>query len=117
MGFTAVAVPESRTLRLEGELDLATANGLEEMLAERVGGGPIVLEMSQVTFIDSSGIRALIRVAERLAQKGWCLYLHIDDGLPKRVLDLVGLDKAPNIHVSHHQGFGETSESSTLPSQ
>jgi anti-sigma B factor antagonist len=104
MGLTTTVVPEVRFLRLEGELDLATVDALEAMLEEPLtAGGPIMLEMSGVTFVDSSGIAAFIRVAKRLGWKGWCLYLHVDGGLPKKVLDLVGLAKVPNIHISDHQ--------------
>jgi anti-sigma B factor antagonist len=50
-------------LALSGELDLAAAPVLRERLdAARAGGGRgIVLDMAEVTFLDSSALRELLR--------------------------------------------------------
>lgn len=47
---------------VEGELDMATASLLERHVSEAVASGAtdLLLDMSAVTFIDSSGLRALI---------------------------------------------------------
>ena len=48
---------------LEGELDLAAVPELRERLAEAHGAGPrgVVLDMAEVTFVDSSALRELLR--------------------------------------------------------
>ena len=51
--------------RLEGELDMATAGDLTELLlAASAGDTPLVLDFSGVSFMDSSGLRALLEGAE-----------------------------------------------------
>ena len=55
--------PGGRRLTLRGELDLATAGRLEAALAD--GGGPVVLDLSALTFMDSTGVRTLLEAAER----------------------------------------------------
>ena len=52
---------------LEGELDLAAVPELRERLAEAGGAGPrgVVLDMAEVTFVDSSALRELLRAALR----------------------------------------------------
>ena len=50
--------------RLEGELDMATAGGLTELFLAASGGDtPLVLDFSGVSFMDSSGLRALLEGA------------------------------------------------------
>ncbi|HTX11220.1 MAG TPA: STAS domain-containing protein [Solirubrobacteraceae bacterium] len=48
-------------LMLIGELDIAVADGVEERLrAHRADGTPVRLDLSQLDFIDSSGVRAIV---------------------------------------------------------
>lgn len=44
-----------------GELDLATASELERHLRERIeAGGRVVLDLRELAFMDSSGVRVLV---------------------------------------------------------
>jgi anti-sigma B factor antagonist len=48
-------------LVLVGELDIAVADGVEERLREhRVDGRRVRLDLSQLEFIDSSGVRVIV---------------------------------------------------------
>ena len=50
-----------------GEIDLGTADPFEERASEAVmkaAGSSVLIDLSGVTFMDSSGMRALIRVLE-----------------------------------------------------
>jgi len=48
-------------LALIGELDIAVADGVEERLrAHRADGHSVRLDLSQLDFIDSSGVRAIV---------------------------------------------------------
>lgn len=57
----------TRTLRVAGELDLASADILQEALAEALeaGEGRLVLDLRRLTFIDSTGIAILISAIDR----------------------------------------------------
>ena len=60
-----------RTIRLAGELDLLNAEEAEAQLEpDSKGQGDLVLDLSDLAFIDSTGIRVLIRTAERLEGRG-----------------------------------------------
>lgn len=50
-------------IRLSGDLDAHTAPRLDEVVLEVIGDGvdTIVLHMGEVEFVDSSGLRSLIR--------------------------------------------------------
>jgi anti-anti-sigma factor len=47
---------------LTGELDMATAPALHEAVERAQGQGPIIVDLRDLTFIDSMGIRALIQI-------------------------------------------------------
>src|SRR5439155_19963518 len=59
-----------RTIRLAGELDLLNAEEVEAKLApDSKGQGHLVLYVSDLAVIDSSGIRVLIGTAERVERR------------------------------------------------
>jgi anti-anti-sigma factor len=49
-------------MSLTGELDMASAPALHEAVERAQGRGPIVVDLRDLTFIDSMGIRALIQI-------------------------------------------------------
>ena len=57
-------------IAVEGDLDLSVADRIEEELAkaERGEAEAIVLDLSELTFIDSTGIAVLIAAARRSAE-------------------------------------------------
>jgi anti-sigma B factor antagonist len=64
------------TLRLQGELDLVTAGVLRrEIERHRPGAGPLVLDLSEVTFVDSTGLVLLMETTRQAAEAGWTLAL------------------------------------------
>src|SRR3954471_15539565 len=70
-----IAVSENgrgRLLRLRGELDMAGVDQFERLLAtdQAPGTGTFVLDMRELTFIDSSGLRAVIMADQRVRAKG-----------------------------------------------
>lgn len=58
-------------LTLRGELDLATAPELEELVNERLDAGrEVVVDLRGLEFMDSSGIRVLVAAHARAARTG-----------------------------------------------
>jgi anti-sigma B factor antagonist len=64
-------------LRPTGELDLATVPRLETAVSEALesGGNRIVLDLSELSFLDSSGLRLLLMLFDRATSDGWTLTL------------------------------------------
>jgi anti-anti-sigma factor len=61
-------------LRLSGELDLASASALGERLDDlRAGNQQVCLDLSNLDFMDSSGIALLVKAVEDARQDGWAL--------------------------------------------
>ena len=81
------------TIRPAGELDLVTVVRLEDVLrrVENDHGGAIVLDLSCVTFIDSTGVSTLVRAWRRSHANGDRLRMRGATGQVERVLQLTGL--------------------------
>jgi anti-sigma B factor antagonist len=64
--------PDAAVLAPVGELDLTSAGKLEGAIAEALDGddATIVLDLRQVSFMDSSGLRALLAGSERCERAG-----------------------------------------------
>ena len=65
---TPPSLPSLGPFVVEGEIDMASAPGLEAALTAHLqaSSGDVVLDCAAMTFIDSSGIRVLVRVARLL---------------------------------------------------
>jgi anti-anti-sigma factor len=60
--------------------------------------GDIILDLSELTFIDSSGIRVLLRAMDRLSGKGRLLLLSPISSV-QNIFSLMGLDDRDAIRV------------------
>ena len=76
---------------LAGELDLATVPQVEELLAAR--SGCVVLDLSRLDFIDSTGISLILRAHADAARDGWDLKIVPGTEEVQRVFRLVDLER------------------------
>jgi anti-anti-sigma factor len=76
---------------VEGEIDSSNAAELRLALAERLpsASSALVLDLSDVTYLDSSGIQLLFELGRRLAARRQALRLVVPAAAPiRRVLEL-----------------------------
>lgn len=89
------ALGETVTVRVAGELDMATAPQLGEEL-DRIAADPppvVVVELAGVTFLGSAGLGVLVQARRDLLQRASRLVLaKVSDGL-MRVFQIVRLDR------------------------
>lgn len=89
---TTSSEANANLVRLVGELDLAGAPALSEAVARAAADGgsgrPLVLDMRDVSFIDSTGVRTLLEAAQSV---GGSLALLAPSPAVTRVLDLTRL--------------------------
>ena len=65
-GLRTERVGDVVVFRLDGEVDLTSASPLEKtMIEEMPGATGMVIDLTEVTFFDSSGVRMLDRMAGR----------------------------------------------------
>jgi anti-sigma B factor antagonist len=79
-----------------GEIDISDAPELAEYLVH-FEDGDITVDLSGVTFIDSSGIRALLAARKRIEQEGSTLTIRGASGRVLRVFQIAGLDHVLNV--------------------
>ncbi len=82
-------------VRATGELDLSTSPQLSAALTEAGGGScsTITLDLSAVTFIDSSALRVLVLSGRALALDGCQLQIGPRSDMVARVLAMTSLDE------------------------
>jgi anti-anti-sigma factor len=82
-------------IHVRGELDLASAPQLGTVLTEAAGHStvPVVLDLSQVSFIDSSALRALVLAGRQLSESGRKLQIGPRSEMVSRVLEMTRLDQ------------------------
>ncbi len=82
-------------IELIGELDLAVAGRLRDRLdALSEPGATVMLDLSQLDFIDSSGINVIITYHRHAEQTGWALVVEPQLTLAvRRVINTMGLDE------------------------
>jgi anti-sigma B factor antagonist len=88
-----------RTFRLSGELDISNSEHVSEVLVEALRAeGDLTLDISALTFVDSSGIRTLVQAARELEGRGRLILR--DPQVPVlRVIELMGLRRLPNLEI------------------
>jgi anti-sigma B factor antagonist len=89
---------EERTLRLAGELDMATAPLLKSALAGLPSEGPVSLDLSELTFLDSSGLNVLAQYGNSLNGQGPLVLANVPDPIVS-VLEVVGFDALETIVI------------------
>ncbi len=96
--FRAAVASLTRELALvsvSGELDLHTAGCLQARIeeADTVGAGTVLVDLSEISFIDSSALEVLVRESKRLESRGHSLVLVTNDPRTRRILEVTGLDR------------------------
>ena len=87
-------------LTVHGELDLASAPQLRAAVGDLLGQGVrhVEVDLDGCTFIDSSGMGALLWASHRLHAAGGDLVAVHVHGAAMRTLELSGVDRALAIH-------------------
>jgi anti-anti-sigma factor len=84
--------PGCRDVQVEGELDLAVAGQLDEILvAAAEQCSQVLVGLERCAFIDSSGIAVLLRAHNRMAEEGNRLAVYSPADQVLRVLSMTGL--------------------------
>ncbi len=99
MAHTLTHAPEQDVIRLRGSVDLEHSPAIRQTLLEAVADKRNVLvDLSEVTYIDSSGIACLIEALQAARGHGAELALVSVSTQAMRVLELARLDIVFPIH-------------------
>jgi anti-anti-sigma factor len=98
MSFINYKCNDEQVVSVSGNFDANTVidvKELFEMLA--VQGADVVMDLSKVTFIDSSGIGAIVFLYKRLVAQQHSMVLIGLAGQPKDILELLRITKSINV--------------------
>jgi anti-sigma B factor antagonist len=82
------------SIRVKGELDMAATPTLTQTITGLAGVGRIQLDLSGVTFLDSSAIGALVASGRELGENGTRLEIGPRSDIVTRVLEITGLGES-----------------------
>ena len=88
-------------LLVDGELDMDATDDFLEIAEARVDGTrEVVLDIADLGFIDSAGVRAILQLAATSCPNG--MVLHRPREGVQRVLDIRKIEEVPGIRVQRH---------------
>ena len=81
------------TVRIGGDLDLASAPRLSDRLSQLYDGGvrTFVLDAARVTFIDSVGLSVILALYRRCRESEGSVIVHSPSRVMSRTLEVAGL--------------------------
>ncbi|PRX92169.1 STAS domain-containing protein [Allonocardiopsis opalescens] len=105
LGLATQAHGGTATVQVVGEVDIATAADLRRSVSAtmREHGPWLVLDLTRVRFMDSSGLNVLIEVHKECKEQSGHLALAGPQAQVAKVIRLIGLDK----HVAVHDTVAE----------
>jgi anti-sigma B factor antagonist len=94
VSFDETEEGDAAVLVVRGEVDLSSAPQLRQRLLGLATGGPrtVVVDLTGVSFIDSTGLGVLVSALKRLRAEGGDLRLAVDRPQIAKVLEITGLD-------------------------
>jgi anti-sigma B factor antagonist len=86
---------QALTVRLEGELDLETAQELDRQLAaiDAARLKRLVIDLRGVTFMDSRGLSSIVRAHQSAQENGYAVVLRRGSNQVQRLFALTGVDE------------------------
>jgi anti-sigma B factor antagonist len=91
---------------LRGDVDLGHSPAARQLLLQQIGRGlRVIVDLSGVSYIDSSGIASLVEAFQGARRKGTGFALAAVSEPALRVLRLARLDKVFRIHASLEEGI------------
>ncbi|HLN76720.1 MAG TPA: STAS domain-containing protein [Nocardioidaceae bacterium] len=81
-------------LTVTGEIDLATAPELSEVARDLLDvASHVVIDLDQVSFIDSTGLSVLVATYRRITSQGGSMILVCNSAPVMRVMEMTGLSR------------------------
>jgi anti-anti-sigma factor len=94
LDLTTQPLEDGVALVLAGELDISVTDRVERELERIEAERPpmLVLDLAALEFIDSSGMRVVMRADQRARRDGRRLAIVPGDGIARRLLRILGLE-------------------------
>ena len=107
MEISVIKEVEITTVGLKGRLDAATSKSVEDRLLQLIDAGErqMIMDLGELEYISSVGLRVLILVAKRLKQvQGRVVVCSLQEPV-KQVFDIAGFTTLFNLYESRDQAL------------
>jgi anti-sigma B factor antagonist len=113
-------VPRVCVVQVAGELDVMTAPLLDRCVRDQLATGPaqLLIDLTAVTFLGSSGLQSLMESAQRLeavAPGSMLQLIGTEHGAVHRPLELVGLLSLLSVHPTLSEALAQISPTTAGP--
>lgn len=88
---------EDMIVEVRGEVDLSTAPVLDQRLSQLSDLHKLVVDLSGVSFLDSSGLGVLVRTSNKLEAHGGVIRLVVNHPQVLKVLEITGLSSTLSV--------------------
>jgi anti-sigma B factor antagonist len=118
-GYAVVHIDDRAEVAVRGELDLGNSPGLlRDLLADmEIPISAITLDLERVTYVDSSGLGALVAAKHRADQRGIAFTIVGVSAQTRRIFDITDLAEMFGIADSPDVDAVETTGPGTLQTQ
>ncbi|MEU1726757.1 STAS domain-containing protein [Actinomadura sp. ATCC 39365] len=104
-------VPAGVLVTVSGELDATNADRLESAIRDaHRPGRSLVLDLGELTFMDSSGLHVLLRAHDDVRDAGGSLRLAAVRDIPARILEITGVWDRLHIHAGVEEAVGAAAD-------
>ena len=86
----SVHLGDDGSIVVAGEIDMAGGPMLDAAIVQRESDQPLVIDLGQVSFIDSSGLRSLLEASRRARGRGTVVQLRRIGPEVARLLEITG---------------------------
>jgi anti-anti-sigma factor len=97
---TSTGSPATETVRLHGVVDALSASALEVTVKSMSGGGTLRIDLSDVSFVASAGVRLLLQLNDQAREAGASIVLADPPPIAAEVLALTGIDRVIRVEGS-----------------
>jgi anti-anti-sigma factor len=100
--ISVTAGPADTLVAVTGECDLHTGRQLRDVLTSELSRGVrrLILDLSGLTFLDSTGMQVLLSVRNVITVRGGILALVSPQPVVARILELTGADRVIPVYDS-----------------
>jgi anti-anti-sigma factor len=102
-----------------GEVDMSNAASVRQQIAESVtpDDDAMIVDLSELSFIDSAGLHALVELGTVLDERRQQLLLCVPHGSPiERAIEIIGLPRAVSVHSDRGEAL-EAARTSAMESR
>jgi anti-sigma B factor antagonist len=99
-------LPGMSVIAVIGEVDRNSSDRLAGYIGEvHRPGDHVVIDLAELSFMDSSGLRVLLDCARRCADGGADLHLAAAHGAPARLLAVTGVDRRLSMYATAEEAI------------